>query len=104
MRKCWIDELPMILNLIKGDMKIVGVRPLSLHYFSLYSPEMQSLRIETKPGLLPPYYVDMPKGIEEIQRSEKKYLQAYFAHPLITDVKYFWMILYCIIFKRESSS
>jgi lipopolysaccharide/colanic/teichoic acid biosynthesis glycosyltransferase len=104
MRKCWIDELPMILNLIKGDMKIVGVRPLSLHYFSLYSPEMQSLRTETKPGLLPPYYVDMPKGIEEIQRSEKKYLQAYFAHPLITDVKYFWMILYCIIFKRESSS
>merc|ERR1712194_432188 len=29
-RKFWIDELPMIINLVKGDLKIVGVRPLSL--------------------------------------------------------------------------
>ncbi|MEI6853561.1 MAG: sugar transferase, partial [Bacteroidota bacterium] len=36
MRKLWIDEYPMIINFLKGDLKIVGVRPLSAHYFSLY--------------------------------------------------------------------
>ena len=37
-RKLWIDELPMIINFFKGDLKLVGVRPLSNHYLNLYSP------------------------------------------------------------------
>ena len=44
MRKCWLDELPMLLNLIKGNMKLVGVRPISKHYFSLYSQEFPAKR------------------------------------------------------------
>mgnify|MGYP003840325603 FL=1 len=40
-RKFWIDELPMIFNLLKGEMKLFGVRPLSEHYFSLYTKELQ---------------------------------------------------------------
>ena len=55
MRKYWIDELPMILNILKGEMKIVGVRPLSMHYFSLYSKELQEKRVKFKPGLFPPF-------------------------------------------------
>ena len=55
MRKLWIDELPMIWNVVRGELKLVGVRPLSRHYFSLYSPEMQDLRTQVKPGLLPPF-------------------------------------------------
>ena len=43
-RKLWLDELPMIYNLIKGDLKLVGVRPLSAHYLSLYSPEVKERR------------------------------------------------------------
>ena len=35
MRRFWIDELPMLVNLFRGDLKLVGVRPLSQHYFSL---------------------------------------------------------------------
>ena len=53
MRKLWIDELPMIWNVIRGDLKLVGVRPLSRQYFSLYSPEMQELRTRVRPGLRP---------------------------------------------------
>lgn len=34
MRKLWIDELPMFINFFKGDLKLVGVRPLSTHYLT----------------------------------------------------------------------
>ncbi len=103
LRKTWLDELPMFLNVFKGQMKLVGVRPLSQQYFSLYKPEMQQLRIKTKPGLLPPYYVDMPETLDEIQESERRYLEAYLAHPLRTDWVYFWKIAANIVFKRKRS-
>lgn len=103
LRKLWIDELPMIVNILKGQMKLVGVRPLSQQYFDLYDKEIQQLRTKTKPGLLPPYYVDMPETLEEIQASEKRYLDAYFEHPLKTDWKYFWKIIGNILFKGERS-
>ena len=103
-RKFWLDELPMLINYFRGDMKLVGVRPLSEHYFSLYSKELQEKRIKTRPGLIPPFYVDMPKTIEEIQASELKYLEAYEKRPFRTDWKYFWKALWNIIFKKARSS
>ena len=103
-RKFWIDELPMFINFFRGDLKIVGVRPLSKHYFSLYSKELQEKRTQTKPGLIPPFYVDMPKTIEEIQASELKYLNAYFKHPFLTDWKYFWKAVWNILFHKARSS
>ncbi len=103
-RKYWIDELPMLINLFKGDMKIVGVRPISQHYFSLYSKELQEKRICHKPGLLPPFYADMPKTLEEIEASEMRYLtMCETKGTMATDFIYFWRILYTIIFKRAHS-
>jgi len=104
MRKLWIDELPMIINLLRGELKIVGVRPLSQHYFNLYSKELQERRIKYKPGLIPPFYVDNPKTLEEIMASEIKYLDAYDKHPLFTDLKYFFVAVYNIVFKRYRSN
>ncbi len=103
MRKFWIDELPMLFNLIKGDLKVVGVRPLSQHYFDLYDEDLKEKRIRTRPGLVPPFYADMPKTLEEIQASENRYLDAYHKQPFITDVKYFWKASYNIIFKKARS-
>lgn len=103
MRKYWLDELPMIVNLLKGDMKLVGVRPLSEQYFNLYSPELQKLRTKSKPGLLPPFYVDMPQTLGEIQESEMRYLQQYFAAPFATDWKYFWGAVKNIVVKGKRS-
>ena len=103
LRSAWLDELPMLINWIKGDLKLVGVRPLSDHYFSLYSKELQELRIKTKPGLVPPFYADMPATLEEIQESEWRYLRAYFEKPLITDWRYFWRALWNIVVRRERS-
>ena len=45
LRKTWLDELPMFINILKGQMKLVGVRPLSQQYFDLYTTELQQLRI-----------------------------------------------------------
>ncbi len=105
MRKYWIDELPMLLNLIKGDMKIVGVRPISKQYFSLYSKELQEKRTHHKPGLLPPFYADMPKTLDEIQESEMRYLtRCEQKGTVITDFVYFWKIVYTILFKRARSN
>ena len=104
LRKVWLDELPMFINVFKGQMKIVGVRPLSQQYFNLYSPEIQQLRIKTKPGMLPPLYADEMDTIEQIQESERRYCEAYLKHPFRTDWKYFWRILGSIVLKRKHSN
>jgi hypothetical protein len=103
-RKFWIDELPMLVNLFKGEMKIIGVRPLSNHYFNLYSKELQEKRTQTKPGLIPPFYADMPETLEEIQESELKYLEAYEQHPVKTDWLYLRRAFTNIVLKKERSN
>ncbi|MDD4968623.1 MAG: sugar transferase [Paludibacter sp.] len=104
MRKYWLDELPMIFNILKGEMKIVGVRPLSMQYFSLYDIELQEKRIKYKPGLLPPYYADMPKTFDKIQESEMRYLVDCETNGVFkTDLKYFVVIAKNIIFKKVRS-
>ena len=105
LRKCWLDELPMIVNVLKGQLKIVGVRPLSRHYYNLYSPEMQALRIKVKPGLFPPFYYEAstPETIEEVQESERRYIEAYLHHPFRTDLRYFWGSVWNIVFRRKRS-
>ena len=103
-RKLWIDELPMIINLIKRDLKLVGVRPISSHYLSLYSKEHQERRKNFKPGLIPPFYADLPKTIEEIELSEKRYLDAYEKNPIKTDIRYFFNALNNILIKHKRSA
>lgn len=103
MRKLWLDEQPMWINWFRGDLKLVGVRPLSVHYFGLYPPEFQKHRIKYTPGLIPPYYVDMPETLEEIIASEKKYLDAYDKHPWLTDARYFFRAVFNIVIKRARS-
>jgi len=88
MRRFWIDEIPMIYNILRGDLKLVGVRPLSEHYLSLYTPEHKVLRVKGKPGLIPPFYADMPKNLEEIMESESRYIHSYVQDPYQTDLLY----------------
>ena len=96
-RKIWLDELPMFINLFRGEVKLVGVRPLSKQYFSLYKPDVQERRIKYKPGLIPPFYADMPADIEAIQASELKYLDAYDKNPFKTNIKYFFKSMWNIV-------
>ena len=103
MRKTFIDEIPMIYNWLKGDLKIIGFRPLSLHYFRLYDKELQELRKGVKPGLIPPFYADLPETFDEICVSEKNYIKAYLQAPLKTQWKYFWRAQYNIWIKGARS-
>lgn len=104
LRKYWIDEIPMVFNLFKGDIKLVGVRPLSYQYYNLYPADVKELRLKFKPGLLPPFYADMPKSFEEIIKSERTYLKAYEKNPFKTDFKYFFKIVSNIILRKARSS
>lgn len=105
MRKYFLDEIPMLINLIRGEMKIVGVRPISNHYFSLYSKELQEKRLKSKPGLLPPFYADMPETMEQIQNSEMKYLiECEEKGTFVTDLKYFKKIVINILFRKARSA
>jgi hypothetical protein len=102
-RKIWLDEFPMLINFIRGDMKLVGVRPLSKHYFELYNKDVQERRIKYKPGLLPPFYADMPSDLEGIQASEMKYFDEFDKHPHYTDFRYFWKSLWNILSRNTRS-
>jgi lipopolysaccharide/colanic/teichoic acid biosynthesis glycosyltransferase len=102
-RKIWLDELPMLMNFFQGNMKLVGVRPLSRQYFDLYRKDVQARRIKYKPGLIPPFYVDMPNDLEGIQASELKYLDSYDKNPFYTDFRYFWKSGWNILFHKARS-
>ena len=66
---------------------------------------MQQLHIKVKPGLIPPFYYEhkTPKGLEEVQASERRYIEAYLRHPRRTDWKYFWGILGNIFLRLRHS-
>ena len=49
-RSMSIDELPQLINVLKGDMSLIGPRPLLVQYLPLYSPE-QARRHEVRPGI-----------------------------------------------------
>lgn len=102
-RKLFIDELPQFINYFRGDVNLVGVRALSDQYFNLYPQEARELRIQFKPGLIPPYYADMPKSLEEIVASERRYLEAKQKHPTLTDIRYFSKAMYNIVVKKARS-
>lgn len=56
-RKTSIDELPSLINIIKGEMSIIGPRPLPVRYLTRYTPE-QLRRHEVRPGLSNPATVN----------------------------------------------
>jgi len=50
LRSTSLDELPALINVLKGQMSLVGPRPLYVHYLNLYSPE-QARRHDVRPGI-----------------------------------------------------
>lgn len=84
-RKTSLDELPQLINVIKGDMSIVGPRPLLPEYLPLYS-EVQQQRHHVKPGITGYAQVN---GRNAIDWDTKFELDVWYANHIsfITDVK-----------------
>ena len=104
MRKYWLDELPMLINWFKRDVKLVGVRPLSRTMFDTYPEWLQEKRTRCKPGLIPPFYIDHPDTFDELFASEDQYLTAYLEHPIRTDIKYFFLTMSSILTRKTHSA
>lgn len=104
-RRYWIDELPQLINLLKGELKLVGCRPVSQTYFNEIPKDIQELRITQKPGCIPPYVALNRMGsVSCVLQAEKEYLQEKLRNPYFTDTKYFFKALYNIVFKRKRSA
>lgn len=90
-RKFSIDELPQLINVFKGDMSLVGPRPLVPRYLELYSPE-QARRHEVRPGITGWAQVN---GRNSITWTEKFKLDVWYVDhcSLGLDMKVLWMTL-----------
>jgi lipopolysaccharide/colanic/teichoic acid biosynthesis glycosyltransferase len=93
LRKYWLDELPQFLDWLRGDLKLIGIRAMSQHFFSLYPSEYREMFVQVKPGLIPPIFDESINSFERIIEIETAYLKSYVARPFATDLRYLWMTL-----------
>lgn len=98
LRSYSIDELPELLNVIKGDLSIVGPRPLLVEYLPRYSPE-QMRRHEVLPGLTGWAQVN---GRNALSWEEKFKMDVWYVdnHSLWLDIKIIFITMYQVL-KRE---
>lgn len=89
LRASSLDELPGLLSVLKGDMSLVGPRPLLMEYLPLYS-EMQARRHEVKPGITGWAQVN---GRNAISWDDKFRLDVWYVnnHSFWLDIKILWM-------------
>jgi lipopolysaccharide/colanic/teichoic acid biosynthesis glycosyltransferase len=104
MRKYWLDELPQLINVFKGEMKLVGARPLSKRFLEEYPKEMQEIRFRYKPGCFPPYVALLKQGVNESIEAEKIYFDAKKKHPYTTDTRFLLKAIYNILTNKIRSS
>lgn len=105
LRRYWIDELPQLINVFKGELKLVGARPVSQRYFQDIPEDLQKLRLAQKPGCVPPYVaLDRAGAVDSVLQAEKEYLEEKLKNPYTTDLKYFFKAIYNIVFKHKRSA
>nr|WP_316929087.1 sugar transferase [Nitritalea halalkaliphila] len=97
-RKLSIDELPQLINVLKGDMSLIGPRPLLFKYVPLYSKE-QNRRHEVRPGITGWAQVN---GRNSISWTKKFELDVYYVDNVsfLLDMHIFWLTILKIL-KRE---
>jgi len=98
LRRYSLDELPQLLNVLKGDMSLVGPRPLLVEYLPLYSSE-QAMRHAVKPGLTGWAQVN---GRNAISWEEKFALDIWYVEnqSFSLDMRILWLTLH-YLFKQN---
>ena len=101
LRSTSIDELPELINVFKGDMSLVGPRPLLVEYKELYSPE-QFRRHEVRPGITGWAQVN---GRNTLEWSERFKLDIEYVdnYNLFMDIKILFMTVLKVV-KRDGIS
>ena len=101
-RSTSIDELPQLINVLKGDMALIGPRPLLVQYLSLYSPE-QARRHEVRPGISG---WAQCHGRNAISWTEKFKLDVWYVDhvSLITDLKVIFITIKNVLARKDINS
>ena len=102
LRKTSIDELPQLINVLKGDMALIGPRPLLPQYLPLYSPE-QARRHEVRPGISG---WAQCHGRNAISWTEKFKLDVWYVDHVsfVTDLKVIFITLKKVLFRENINS
>ena len=98
-RSTSIDELPQLINVLKGDMALIGPRPLLVKYLPLYSPE-QMRRHEVRPGISG---WAQCHGRNAISWTEKLKLDVWYVDhvSLMTDLKVIWITIMKVLKRAD---
>ena len=100
-RKTSIDELPQLFNVLKGDMALIGPRPLLVQYLSIYTPE-QHRRHEVRPGITGWAQVNGRNAITHTKKFE--YDVWYVDHlTLALDIKILFMTIHNVLHHKDIS-
>jgi len=101
-RSTSLDELPQLINVLKGDMALIGPRPLLVQYLPLYSKE-QMRRHEVRPGISG---WAQCHGRNQISWTEKFKLDVWYVDhvSLITDLKVIFITIKKVLFREDINS
>ena len=101
-RSTSIDELPQLINVLKGDMSLIGPRPLLVQYLPLYSKE-QMRRHEVRPGISG---WAQCHGRNQISWTEKFKLDVWYVDNLsfMTDLKVIMITIKKVLFREDINS
>ena len=101
-RSTSIDELPQLINVLKGDMALIGPRPLRVHYLPLYSKE-QARRHEVRPGISG---WAQCHGRNAISWTEKFKLDVWYVDhcTLWTDIKIIFITIKNVLMRKDINS
>jgi sugar transferase EpsL len=102
LRATSLDELPELWNVLKGDMSLVGPRPLLMEYLALYSPE-QSRRHNVRPGITGWAQIN---GRNAISWEQKFKYDTWYAdnHSFFLDIKILFPTVWKVIKRSDISS
>ncbi|SDJ09550.1 sugar transferase [Billgrantia gudaonensis] len=102
LRATSLDELPELWNVLKGDMSLVGPRPLLMEYLPLYGPE-QYRRHEVRPGVTGWAQVN---GRNALSWEEKFELDVWYVdhRSLILDIKILWLTVKKVLMREGVSA